>query len=81
MATDTPTLALDENWVSLTDGTQTATLQVFYDAVRVVSSRGKPANNDDGFILMPGLWKITPPTVAWVRAQNSSARIVFMIEQ
>lgn len=80
MATDTPTMELDKNWVSLTDGNQTATLQVFYDAVRIVSSAAKPADNDDGFILIPGLWKITPPTVAWVRAQNSSARIVFMIE-
>lgn len=80
MATDTLTMELDENWVTLTDGTQTASLQVFYDAARVVSSATKPGDSDDGFILMPGLWKITPPTVAWVRAQNSSARIVFMIE-
>lgn len=80
MAADAPTIELDESWFSLTNGTQTATLQVFHDAVRVVPSVAEPAADDEGFILEPGMWKITPPTVAWVRAQNTSSRIVVMLE-
>ncbi|POZ13676.1 hypothetical protein C3Z09_22320 [Lelliottia aquatilis] len=80
MASDAATIELDKNWVSLTNGTQTATLQVFHDAVRVVPSVAEPAADDEGFILEPGVWKVTPPTVAWIRAQNTSSRIVVLLE-
>lgn len=80
MATETPVIDLDDKWFSLTDGTQTATLQVFYDSIRLVASASEPAADDVGFILEPGLWKITPPTVAWIRAQNTSSRVVVMLE-
>jgi len=80
MATETPTIDLDDKWVSLTDGTQTVTLQVFHDSIRLVPSASEPAVDDDGFILEPALWKVTPPTVAWIRAQNKSSRMVFTIE-
>lgn len=80
MVAETKSQTLNESWLPFTDGTQTATLQVSYDAVRVVSSDVQPGADDEGFILMPGLWKITPPTVAWLRAHNTSARIVYAME-
>lgn len=80
MSAETKSMALNKNWISLTDGTQTATLQVSLDAVRVVSSDVQPGADDEGFILMPDLWTITPPTKAWVRAHNSSAKIVYTVE-
>ncbi|PWI77050.1 hypothetical protein DEO48_26435 [Enterobacter sp. CGMCC 5087] len=79
MADETKSLEIKTSWVSLTDGTQTATLQVFHDSIRVVSSASEPAADDAGFILEPGLWKITPPTAAWIRAQNASSRIVYTL--
>ncbi|MEI9745857.1 hypothetical protein [Enterobacter ludwigii] len=79
MATETPTIDLGDKWVSLTDGTQTVTLQVFHDSIRVISSASEPAADDAGFILEPGLWKITPPTAAWIRAQNTSSRVVYTL--
>ncbi|PWI77049.1 hypothetical protein DEO48_26440 [Enterobacter sp. CGMCC 5087] len=79
MADETKSLEINTSWVSLTDGTQTATLQVFHDSIRVVSSAAEPAADDTGFILEPGLWKITPPTAAWIRAQNASSRIVYTL--
>lgn len=79
MAEDTATIDLDDKWVSVTDGTQTATLQVFYDSIRLISSASEPAEDVAGFILEPGLWKITPPTAAWIRAQNASSRIVYTL--
>lgn len=79
MTAETQSQNLDEGWISFTDGTQTATLQVSIDAVRVVSSVAKPDPEADGFILDVGMWNITPPTVAWVRAHNTYARIVYTL--
>jgi hypothetical protein len=80
MAAETKSQELNESWVQFTDGTQQMTLQVFGDAVRVVSSDNKPGADDEGFILDVGMWEITPPTVAWIRAHNTYSRIVYTVE-
>jgi hypothetical protein len=82
MAVQTFTQEIDENWGMLTDGTQHASLQVFVDAVRVVTtdSVAMPPADAEGFVLDVGLWNITPPTIAWVRAHNTYSRIVFTVE-
>lgn len=80
MAADTKSLELDDTWTQFTSGTQQMSLQVFSDAVRVVSSDSEPDADADGFILEPGMWTITPPTVAWIRAHNTYSRMVYTVE-
>lgn len=77
---ETLSQVLSDTWAQFTDGTQKMSLQVFGDAIRVVSSDSKPGADDNGFILDVGIWEITPPTVAWIRAHNTYSKIVYIVE-
>ncbi|HHA2249935.1 TPA: hypothetical protein ACOEHG_004877 [Enterobacter ludwigii] len=77
--TETLSQELSDAWTQFTDGTQQMSLQVFVDAVRVVSSDSRPGADDAGFILDVGMWSVTPPTVAWIRAHNAYSRIVYTV--
>ncbi|KKZ19041.1 hypothetical protein AAY84_07595 [Serratia marcescens] len=80
MSAQTLIKELGAAWIQFTDGSQTMSLQVFGDAVRVISSDSQPGADDEGFILEVGVWSITPPTVAWIRAHNTHSRIVYTVE-
>ena len=75
MAVNTIMLSVGSEWLQITDGTQSKTIQVLSGAVRLADASTNPGS---------GFWKghiltdndenwatITPPTIAWIRTASN----------
>lgn len=75
MAVNTVMLSVGSEWLQITDGTQSKTIQVLSGAVRLADASTNPGS---------GFWKghiltdndenwatITPPTIAWIRTASN----------
>lgn len=64
----TQNLRVTTDWIQVTDGTQTKSIQMLDDGwAFLFDSPTKPAANAMGH-MVEDFMTITPPTVAWVRA-------------
>lgn len=61
-----------EVWVQVSDGVNHSSFQIVHGTVELFDSPTMPTSTDKGHILKccinGGLYLITPPTIAWVRA-------------
>lgn len=78
MSLNTTAFTLSSEWVQITDGTETKSIQVKSGVIEVVDSDVNPPDDAEG-MLLTGLNTITPPTVAWCRAHpQRPVRLVVM---
>ncbi|HIB1507731.1 TPA: hypothetical protein ACWV5T_002347 [Salmonella enterica subsp. enterica serovar Muenchen] len=75
MATTAKTI--DREWQQITDGTQTALVQIIGSA-DVCDSATKPDENHDSHPMSNLLLNVSPPVVMWVRSSwyEASVRVV-----
>lgn len=75
MAVNTIMLSVGSEWLQITDGTQSKTIQVLSGAVRLADASTNPGigfwqghiltDNDENWAT------ITPPTIAWIRTASN----------
>lgn len=72
-----PTLSqtLVAAWSQITTGTETLLIQNFDRTAMICDSDVQPLPDAPAHIVS-GFITVTPPTVAWMRAENDTARIV-----
>lgn len=73
----TKSIMVGPDWMKFTDGTQTASAQVAQGTIEMRDDSVKPKITDVGHPIS-GWIKVTPPTVAWVRAVGS-AKVRFIV--
>lgn len=75
MAVNTIMLSVGSEWLQITDGTQSKTIQVLSGAVRLADASANPGTGFwQGHILTDNdeNWAtITPPTIAWIRTASN----------
>lgn len=71
----TKSVTLTADWVQVTDGEQTCLIQILDRTAMICDSSEQPVLDAPAHIVS-GFVTVTPPTVAWMRAENDVARIV-----
>lgn len=71
----TQAMTITGEWVQLTDGTQTKSLQVLSGVIMLVDADSQPTQETKGHVLAAWV-KITPPTKAWVRATAGDSAFI-----
>lgn len=62
-------------WSQITTGTETVLIQILDRTAMICDSDAQPLPDAPAHIVS-GFITVTPPTVAWMRAENDTARIV-----
>ena len=77
MATETTSLIVGNEWLQITDGTQSILMQPL-SPVRLAIADAKPADDTIGFSAS-GIIGVTPPTKVWCRAFRNSGEVYVVI--